>query len=98
MIVNAVEGSTRQKNQQGKFILFPNSLFEKRGEKYVTDDLVKLSKEDERVVKQIIIPANMKTELLDQLSVLGISNEVLFADSIEAVFESVKKHQESRYS
>lgn len=97
LLINSIECSTRQKNQQGKFILFPNELYEGQEEWNVCDRLVRLSKDSASVIKRIIIPASIKSTILSQLSLLGISKEFLFADSVEAVFAAVKKHQESRY-
>lgn len=98
-LVNSFEVSTRQKNQQGKFILFPNSIVDSDEDDvaFVTGDLIKLSKDDPMIIKRYIVPSRLKGEILRNLSVLGISKEYLFADSIDTVFEAVKKHQESRY-
>ena len=98
-LVDSFEVSTRQKNQQGKFILFPNTIVDSEEDDtlFVTGDLIKLSKHDPLIIKRYIVPNELKEEILRSLSVLGISKEYLFADSVDTVFEAVKKHQESRY-
>ncbi len=98
-IVHSFESSTRQKNQQGKYILFPNRISgpDEDGEIVVLNELVTLTKEDPLILKRFIIPASAKDEILCQLPILGISKEVLFADNVDVVFSAVKERQEARY-
>ncbi len=98
-IVHSFENSTRQKNQQGKYILFPNRITEpdKDGKCIVEHELVTISKDHPIVKKRFIIPTSLKNEILSQLPILGISKEVLFGDNVDIVFEAVKENQESRY-
>ena len=99
LLVESFEISTRQKNQQGKFILFPNKIGKLggNGPLYVFDDLVRMEKTDKTILKRYIIPKELKPDLRKRLSVLGISEEYLFADNIDTVFESVKQRQLKRF-
>ena len=99
LLVEALESSTRQKNQQGKYIIFPNRISTSDEDELVliVDDLVSLEKNDKTIIKRFIIPKEIKSEIIENLSMLGITEEFLFADSVDTVFKSVKKRQESRF-
>lgn len=91
----------RQKNQGGYFLLFPNEIitldnntncngteasFEQL---YLSDNLVNISKEDDIIVKNLIIPKEIKRTLLDQLTRFGITQDFLFADSVDEVCSGI---------
>ncbi len=99
-LVGAPESSVRQKNQQGMFILFPDAITDpdENGKRFVIGDLAKMSKDDESIIRRLIIPASIKQELLIKLKILGISTEFLFADNVDTVFEAVKNHQQARFA
>ena len=97
-LVESYELSTRQKNQQGKYILFPNKVVrDGRKEWLVSDDLMSIDKNDKSIIKRYIIPADRKKGIMDDLNKLGINEEHLFADNIEIVFNSVREKQVSRF-
>lgn len=89
----------RQTNQGGKFILFPNRIANPRDIKSdMLDDLVKMPKSDDTVIKQIIIEKECKQEIREQLRHFGITSEFLFADSIDDVFRDFITEQKKRYT
>ena len=98
LLVEAFESSLRQKNQQGKYILFPNTTSKVLDKDYIIDELVTLEKNDKSIIKRIIIPEGSKDKILQQLQLLGVKEEFLFADNIDTVFRNVKEHQEQRFS
>lgn len=99
LLVGAAESSTRQKNQQGMYILFPDklsrSIFGKGLD--LSGGLVELSKKDKTVMRRYIVPAQQKAVILNQMKTLGISEEFLFADNVDTVFKAVAANQSSRY-
>ena len=58
---------------------------------------MELSKNDRSVMRRYIVPAQQKAAILNQLKTLGISEEFLFADSVDTVFKAVAANQASRY-
>lgn len=99
LLVDGFDAIARQKNQHGKYYLFPNKIIqaEPDGNSYISDGLVEMDKDDEMIIKRLIIPKEMKKEIVDKLRLFGISKEFLFADSIETVLESVKQKQVNRF-
>lgn len=97
-LVESFETSIRQKNQQGKFIIFPNKIEKYSRDHYVVIDSLKVIEKDDRmIIKRIIIPEVKKEMILNDLEKVGISNARLFADDPGAVFADVKKKQEERF-
>ena len=97
LLVGAAESSTRQKNQQGMYILVPDKLILLGKDFHLSGGLVELSKNDRSVMRRYIVPAQQKAAILNQLKTLGISEEFLFADSVDTVFKAVAANQASRY-
>lgn len=83
----------RQKNQSGKFILFPNKII---GD-YVHDDLISLEEEDSSITKVIMISKDSKSTLLSQLRRFGITEDFLFTDNVDKVLEAIVGEQKQRY-
>jgi hypothetical protein len=86
----------RQKNQSGKFILFPSRINPQNG--YVLDELQKLEKSNKCIVKRIKIPAECKAIFLTQLKRLGVSEDFLFADDVDKVCHYIVEEQKARYN
>lgn len=86
----------RQKNQSGKFILFPSRTNSQNG--YVLDQLVKLEKSNKCVLKKIEIPAVYKSVFLTQLKRLGVTEDFLFADDVDKVCACIFREQKARYT
>ena len=83
----------RQKNQSGNFILFPNKIVAE----YIRDSLISIEKNDSCVVRQLIIPKEIKKDLILQLKRLGITEDFLFADNVDKVLEAIVAEQRRRY-
>lgn len=84
----------RQKNQSGKFILFPNEIFEKTT---VVDKLVTLERADSCILKKYTIDCEAKQTILQQLQRVGIAKDTLFSDDVDTVLKSVVDEQRKRY-
>jgi len=92
IFVHASEETLRQKMQQGQYILFPNFI-EKidEGEWYFKKYINPIPKDKEHIEKRIIIPHQLKSILLIQLEIMGISEEILFSDNIDTVCKNILK-------
>lgn len=84
----------RQRSQSGKFILFPNKMENGR----VKQSLLSLEKDDECIVKRLIIQKEAKEKILSQLVRFGITSETLFPDNIDRGMEAVVAEQLQRYA
>ena len=88
----------RQKNQQGKFIIFPNkTATDDEGILHTFEELTILEKHDRMVVKRIIIPNQLKEQILRDLRYFGITNEYLFSDSVDTVCQCITEEQKGLY-
>ncbi|SEW31861.1 FRG domain-containing protein [[Clostridium] fimetarium] len=96
MFVHAQENSTRQKLQQGKYILFPNHIVEGNGGPYFEKVIHPIPKEEKYIKKRILIPDGAKKEILNKLEVLGISESTLFADNIDTVCRTIAEDAKKR--
>ena len=90
MYIYAPIRSMRQQVQQGRYILFPNHIdckIYKEGcfEHYIDS----IPKNHEDIIKRYIIPKEIKQQLLKDLSILGISKEVLLCDNVDTVCQSI---------
>ncbi len=99
LLVESFENSIRQKNQQGKYLIFPNKITDEKNinDRDLISFLVVLEKDDPSIVKRIIIPAEIKKDILTKLKLLGITEEFLFADNKDTVLKSVVERQTDRY-
>ena len=98
LLVEAFESSSRQKNQQGKFLLFPNRIASNIGPIMIVDELVRMEKNDKTIIKRFLSPHEIKETTLEKLSMLGITEEFLFADNVDTVLKCVKRRQEKRFN
>ena len=82
--------SVRQQVQHGRYILFPNHIgydVDKEGAFEWTIDEIPKNHTD--IEMRFIIPKECKEKFVKSLSVLGISEDFLFCDSIDAVCKGV---------
>ena len=82
--------SMRQQVQQGRYILFPNSIgngiYDEKSFGWTIDAI---SKEHQDIVSRVTVPKEIKKNLLRDISVLGIKKEFLFCDSVDMVCEGI---------
>jgi len=92
--------SARQQVQQGRYILFPNHI---NTEHDVYDEdcfewkIDPIEKNHEDISARIIIPKEIKEQLLEDLSVLGITESFLFCDSIDTTCKGIVDSFKRRY-
>lgn len=98
IIVDVGNITERQKNQQGKFIMFPNEIRIIGDELMLTDDLVELPKDSDMVVKRIIVDKDAKKEILLQLQRFGITKDFLFSDSMDTVNAEIVEQVKRLYT
>lgn len=98
LIVDVGNLTERQKNQHGKFIIFPNIARKFNKEYSIWDELVVLNKNNRMIQKRIIIPAATKDIILTQLKRFGISKDYLFADDVDTVNRIIIDRVKSMYS
>lgn len=98
MYIYAPIRSLRQKIQQGRYILFPNHI-----NKEDFDDacfewkIDAIPKDHEDIIKRIIIPKEIKEQLLIDLSALGITKSFLFCDNTDVTCEEIVNSFKKRY-
>lgn len=98
IIVDVGNITERQKNQQGKFIMFPNEMRIIGDELMLTDDLVELPKDSDMVVKRILVDKDAKEEILLQLQRFGITKDFLFSDSMDTVNAEIVEQVKRLYT
>ena len=81
--------SDRQKAQAGRYILFHNRISSRTNELYFENVIDPIDKNDEIIVKRIIIPKENKNQILEQLSLMGIAEDTLFSDSVDKVCKGI---------
>ncbi len=87
MYVYAPIRSMRQQVQQGRYILFPNRInYEQECFEKIIDPIPKDHKD---IVAHIVIPSEIKKQILYNLHILGIKEEFLFCDNIDIVCKGI---------
>ena len=91
IFVHAPIRSLRQQMQRGRYILFPNHIepYGETGEYCFETKIDSIPKDHESITGRIVIPKEDKAKMLNDLKLMGISKEVLFADNIDTVCESI---------
>ena len=89
--------SLRQQNQHGRYILFPNHICEFSGEDCFEWLIKAIPKDHEDILSRIIITKEIKQQLLEGLSVLGITASFLFCDSVDSVCKGIVDMFKRRY-
>lgn len=84
----------RQQAQQGRYILFPNHIEHDQRSFYSYID--KIPKDHECIAERIIINKGVKTTILKDLALFGITEETLFCDNIDVICESIKRKFEQK--
>ena len=88
----------RQQVQQGRYILFPNHIDYKTYEEGCFEWIIyPISKDHSDIEIRIIIPKEIKKQLLIDLSVLGINESTLFCDNIDTVCKGIVNRFEKKY-
>lgn len=90
IFIHASEETLRQKMQQGQYILFPNKIKNATdGEYYFEKIIAPIPKDSDQIEKRIIIPLDIKKQLITELNILGISNATLFSDNVDMVCKGI---------
>lgn len=83
--------SLRQQIQRGRYILFPNRIKILNGKKAFESIIDKIPKDHESIISRLMIPKKYKKEILSDLSILGISEEILFYDNTDIVCKNIAR-------
>ena len=92
LFVYAPMKNLRQKMQCGRYILFPNRITPCKGSHdnfYFESVIEPIPKNHENICGRIIIPKEIKGQILKELKLFGISRETLFADNVDIVCEEI---------
>ena len=89
--------SLRQKMQQGRYILFPNSIeTTKNGTVMIESKITAIPKDHDRIAARIQIDKAAKAKIMHDLQLFGISRQTLFADSTDTVCEEITREAFNR--
>lgn len=78
--------------QQGRYILFQNDVeANDKGIVSIEPMISEIPKDHSCIAARIQVDASSKDEILQQLSLFGISRQTLFTDSTDVVCEEIKK-------
>lgn len=90
--------SMRQQVQHGRYILFPNhigyNVHEEGAFEWTMDPI---PKDHPDITAHIIIPKEIKNQLLSDLAILGITTDFLFCDSLDTVCQGIVDSFKKRY-
>lgn len=91
LFVYAPTRNLRQKMQSGRYILFPNRIrsYDDSDKFYFETVIDSIPKNHDSICGRIIIPKQVKSHILMELKLFGISREILFADSVDIVCEEI---------
>lgn len=91
LIIYAPIRSSRQQAQAGRYILFHNKIdYNEEMKKYSFLKIIEpISKDDKLIVKSIKISKENKRRILEQLKLVGISEDTMFPDSIDKVCKGI---------
>ncbi len=92
MLIDVGAVNQRQINQNGKFIIFPNSFYtDENGVEHISEHLVKIDKKSELVKAIIHIPKESKTKIIEKLKLVGVTKDFLFPDDTSDVCKAIKE-------
>jgi hypothetical protein len=93
LFVRASIRLTRQQIQRGRYLLFPNEILKTEYDAIgaFRPRIIPMSKEDESIIGRVIVSADKKKKILDEMRLLGIDRGMLFADSVDIVCGEIKK-------
>ncbi len=86
MIIDVGYINSRQQNQSGKFILFPNVIEDNS----IGNKLINIDPSDDIVYAVIKIPKESKAKIRSQFAFLGMTESFIFPDNINIHFEEIK--------
>lgn len=82
--------SLRQQVQQGRYILFPNHIdYEVYQDGAFEWTMDPISKDHPDIALRLIIPKEIKKQLISDLCILGISEHFLFCDNVDTVCRGI---------
>lgn len=83
----------RQQIQRGRYMIFPNeiSILTEGTSGNFLSRIKPMDKNHECILGRIIIPANYKKAVLEEMRILGVDKGMLFADSIDITCDEIKK-------
>ena len=97
LFVFASNRSMRQQVQHGRFILFPNHICRDIPDYTCFKTFIDpIPKNSECIADRIIVPKEIKRELLQELNLLGIYHASLFCDSVDAICEGIVDYCKQR--
>ena len=98
--IHAPIQTQRQRAQQGRYILFPNQIENdiEENEGVFTMIINAIPKNHKDIVLRFIIPKELKTELLSNLSMLGITKSSLFPDNTDIACNEIAELFKNRYT
>ena len=73
----------RQKNQGSLFILFPNAPMGGSDSPGIGDKIESIEKDSSIVKERVIIPQNVKSQLIEDLTLFGIGETLLFPEDVD---------------
>lgn len=91
IFIHAPVYTQRQLAQQGRYILFPNKIEKSEYDVYFSKIIDPIEKNDPIILERIIIPQDLKNDLINQLTLFGVSEATLFSDSIDTTCKNIKK-------
>ena len=91
LFVNATEQVERQRIQQGFYILFTNEIIKNENKVLFNKKILPIEKTHKQIKERIIVDKDCKTDILEKLSFLGISEATLFVDNIDIVCKNIVK-------
>lgn len=91
IFIHAPIYTQRQLAQQGRYILFPNKIEKSEYDVYFSKIIDPIEKNDSIILERIIIPQDLKNDLIRQLTLFGITEATLFSDSIDTTCKNIKK-------
>ena len=90
--------SMRQQVQHGRYILFPNHIgYDVHEEGAFEWTMDPIPKDHPDITARIIIPKELKKQLLSDLAILGITTDFLFCDSLDTVCQGIVDSFKRRY-
>lgn len=98
LYIHAPIQSMRQRAQQGRYILFPNHIDKdyNDGEGCFEKIIKEIPKDHEDIEMRIIIPKEIKNQIMMDLSILGVTKSSLFCDNIDTICEGIVKSFKKR--
>ena len=91
IFIHAPIYTQRQSAQQGRYILFHNKIEKHEGDVYFSKIIEPIDKHNSSIFERIIIPKSIKKDLINQLTLFGVSEATLFNDSIDVICKNIKE-------